>query len=503
MAAEDTRTTAGTPEVPTPPETPTQLLHRLTSYVPDREWTEPLDDERVVSDFQLNDLAHFPMPYKRYDDDLPRVLLPGDLPGAGAPTRAVLAGTAEVPAAALDLSGLARLLFLSAGVTRTTVRDGIRILFRAAGSAGARFPLELYVAVPAGAGGRDTDVPAGVHWYDPEAHALVTVGPPPGGSAPSVVVTGVPWRTGWRYRERGFRHIYWDAGTMLAQLLALGDSAGLTARLFTAFADDEVSALVGADGVREFPVAVVALGEGDPALHPTADAMSGHHDPDAVVFPLVTAAQHAGRRTVLGPELGRGAPVGLLAPGGEDAPVDDVVLRKGSVRRLRADRSVPREALVDAMTLALRGIDLPHWVGVNAVDGVPTGVHRWPDLAAPVRPLPEAVCREELHRAALEQGLAHDAAFVVMSGADLTALDDHAYREAQLLAGLVEGRLHLVAWSLGLAASGMTFRDTDLPDLLGTDVAGLLWTCVGVPEYRTRRSGAPGSPAEVTIIWPR
>ena len=132
-----------------------------------------------------------------------------------------------------------------------------------------------------------------------------------------------------------------------------------------------------------------------------------------------------------------------------------------------------------------------------------TGIHRWPDLAAPVRPLPEAVCREELHRAALEQGLAHDAAFVVMSGADLTELDDHAYREAQLLAGLVEGRLHLVAWSLGLAASGMTFRDTDLPDLLGTDVAGLLWTCVGVPEYRTRRSGAPGSPAEVTIIWPR
>ena len=36
-----------------------------------------------------------------------------------------------------------------------------------------------------------------------------------------------------------------------------------------------------------------------------------------------------------------------------------------------------------------------------------------------------------------------------------------------------------------------------------TDVAGLLWTCVGVPEYRTRRSGAPGSPADVTIVWPR
>ena len=60
-------------------------------------------------------------------------------------------------------------------------------------------------------------------------------------------MTGVPWRTGWRYRERGFRHIYWDAGTMLAQLLALADSTGLTARLFTTFPDAEVAALVGAD----------------------------------------------------------------------------------------------------------------------------------------------------------------------------------------------------------------------------------------------------------------
>ena len=50
----------------------------------------------------------------------------------------------------------------------------------------------------------------------------------------------------------------------------------------------------------------------------------------------------------------------------------------------------------------------------------------------------------------------------------------------------------------------MTFRDTDLADTARRrDVAGLLWTCVGVPEYRTRPSGLPGSPADVTIVWPR
>ena len=482
-------------------ERPTHRLHRLTSYQPDREWTEPLDDERVVRDLTLEDPARRPMPYKDYPGDLPRTVLPTALPGSSAPAVDVLAGTVEVDGTVTDLDALARILFLASGVTRTTVRNGVRRLFRAAGSAGARFPLELYVTVPDGhAGG----LPSGVHWYDPEAHALVTVGPPPRGEAAAVVVTGVPWRSGWKYRERAFRHVYWDAGTMLSQLLAAADSAGLGARLFTAFPDVEVCALVGVDGVREWPVAVAALGQGEPALHPGGDAVSGRHDADGVVFPLVTDAQDAGRRTELGPERPRGGPVRLSANGsGDGAPVEDVVLRKGSMRRMRRDASLPRAVLVDAMTVATRGVDVPHWVGVNAVDGVPSGIHRWPGLDPPVRALDEQATREALYSAALEQGLAGDAAFVAISGVELDTVDDHRYREVQLDAGLVEGRLHLMAVTLGYGASGMTFRDSDIADLLGEDVACLLWTCVGVPEYRTRRSGAPGSPAEVSIVWPR
>jgi hypothetical protein len=73
----------------------------------------------------------------------------------------VLAGTARVAPAALDLPQLSRLLYLSAGVVRTMERPyGIQP-FRAAGSAGGRFPLELYVAVPDG-----VPLPPGVHWYD-------------------------------------------------------------------------------------------------------------------------------------------------------------------------------------------------------------------------------------------------------------------------------------------------------------------------------------------------
>jgi len=70
-------------------ETASQTLHRLTSHAwswyehsrkdPDRMWTIPVDDPRVVQDLEVNDLDRLPWHYKRYEEDVPRVPLPRDL----------------------------------------------------------------------------------------------------------------------------------------------------------------------------------------------------------------------------------------------------------------------------------------------------------------------------------------------------------------------------------------------------------------------------------------
>jgi hypothetical protein len=165
----------------------------------------------------------------------------------------------------------------------------------------------------------------------------------------------------------------------------------------------------------------------------------------------------------------------------------------------------PTQSLSDsvartALAVALRGIDLPHFVAVHAVGGLEPGVYRWPDLSAPVR---AGELRRELYRVALDQGLPRDAAFVVIGTADVSALDDREYREAQLAAGLVEGRLHLAAYALGAGASGMTFLDSEIPGLVGEQLDGLLFTCVGVPEYRSKAGGLPGAPNEIRMVQPR
>jgi hypothetical protein len=477
-------------------ETATQTLHRLTSMGPYDEatvWEPPVDDPRVVHDLVVNDLDRLPWFYKRYPESLPTVGLPRDLPVTGAGAVDVLAGKATVAPGELSLAQLSRLLHLCAGVVRTMRRPYGEYLFRAAGSAGGRFPLEVYLATPDGG-----PVPGGVYWYHPRDHGLVRVGPPPRGGAPVLVVTGVPWRTGWRYRERGYRHVYWDAGTMLAQVLAAADSAGVTARLHSRFPDRAVAGLVGVDGVHEWPVAVVGLGAGTPALVASGPAASGAVDSAPVEFPLVTSAQRAGERDDLGAAWDRGAPVEVPSRG--DATVEAVILTRGSQRRMDASRALPQDVLSTSLRAALRGTGVPHWVVVHHVDGVPPGLYRWPELARPVR---AGDLRDELYHVCVDQGLGRDAAFVVIAATDVTALDDREYRDAQLAAGLVEGRLHLLAYALGASASGMTFADSLLPGLLGEPLQGLLFTCVGVPEYASAAGGMPGRPTPVRQVTPR
>jgi hypothetical protein len=479
-------------------ETASQTLHRLTSHGPydaahpDLIWEPPVDDPRVVADLVVNDTDRLPWFYKRYDRDLPTESLPRELPTTTDSTVTVIAGTADIRPGTLDMPQLSRLLHLSAGVVRTMERPYATWLFRAAGSAGGRFPLELYVAVPEG-----NDLEPGVHWYQPEAHALVQVGPPPRGSVPTVVVTGVPWRTGWRYRERGYRHVYWDAGTMLSQLLAVATSAGIEPALFTRFPDAAVASLVGADGVHEWPVAMVALGGDKPAIDATGLAVAGRVDDAPVEFPLETAAQRAGDMNVLGAPWERPDPVETPILGGP--PIDAVVLSRGSSRLLDPSKTVSDEMFRTSMLAAMRGIEVSHTVAVHAVDGMAPGIYRWPERV----PRREGNVREELYRLAFEQELAQDAAFVTIATADIGALDDRSYREAQLGAGIAEGRLHLLAYALGAAASGMTFADSELEGVVGARVDGLLLTCVGVPEYPSATGGAPGEPTRVRSVTPR
>jgi nitroreductase len=472
-----------------------RLYHALTSYGPARAYDQPPPDHPLVlQDFVPNNLATWPAPCKAYREGLPIVELPREWPAIAIPATAVLAGRRAIPGAELNLPTIARLLHLSSGVVRIGQRsNGRTILFRAAGSAGGRFPLEVYLSARGVDGLSD-----GVYWYDPVRHALVQIGPAAGGDVTTLIVTGIPWRTGWRYAERGFRHIYWDAGTMLAQTIALAESAGLDPRLRSRFPDAAATMLVGADGVHEFPVAILTLGDGRPAIEPQPSAVRGAVDAaQPIEFPLITRTQHAGDAD----ELGDPWPPGAALVGGPpaSADLDSVILQRGSTRLMDQAAAVTRPIFEFSVSAALRGTRVAHFIAVHAVEGMEQGLYQWPNVQRPIRRGP---LREELLWVCWDMNLARDAAFVVMGTIDLASIDDRGYREAQLDAGIVEGRLHLAAYALGIGASGMTFLDSEIEGLLGEPLAALLFTCVGVPTYHNKAGGPPGQPVAVTSPTP-
>jgi SagB-type dehydrogenase family enzyme len=131
--------------------------------------------------------------------------------------------------------------------------------FRGYSSAGALYPIEAYVAAPDALYSFDALTPGLVRVGEGDARSAVAAAVGASGDT-FVVLTGVHSRTGWKYMERGYRHVWWDAGTMLANLLALAAAEGLEPLLFTGFVDADVNELLGIDGEHEFALALLGLG---------------------------------------------------------------------------------------------------------------------------------------------------------------------------------------------------------------------------------------------------
>lgn len=449
------------------PESAAHRFQRLTSYSPGRSWLVPVRDAEIRQDFLPLDPGCEPARHKVYSPDRVRVPLPDRGRADESLGAQVLSAGADTPAngGAFDLAEIAWLLLWSAGIRPSPLSRSGDHGFRAAASAGNRHPIEVYLNAH-----RVTDLADGLWHYDPVAHELVSLGPPAADGV-AIILTGVPWRTQWRYAERGYRHLWWDAGSVIAQLAALARANGRRARIRLDFPDADVADMVGADERVELPLAIVEL-TGQIGWHrPERAAAAGDLGSVPWDFPLVRkthAAAQLDTWTLRSPGHRRPAARDIKVPG-QVAPLSTEELVKG---RLTTRKFAPEALPADALNWPLEvAVSPPDWDGADpgatvtvfahAVRGLVAGRY---DLssARPKLDQPGDV-RAQAQAACMNQAPARDCAYLVLLAADLdAALDsrgERGYRDLQLYAGLAVSRCQLAATALGLGSCPLTVCD--------------------------------------------
>lgn len=162
----------------------------------------------------------------------------------------------------LTLAEVSQLLWAAQGITGS-------YSYRTAPSAGALYPLEVYLVV-----GDVHNLSQGIYRYRPDRHELIKV---VGGdqrvmlasaafeqdcvreSAVVVVFTAIYERTTRKYGQRGIRYVYMDLGHAAQNVYLQATSLNLGTVSVGAFDDDEIKRIMNMPG-EEHPLCIMPVG---------------------------------------------------------------------------------------------------------------------------------------------------------------------------------------------------------------------------------------------------
>lgn len=163
----------------------------------------------------------------------------------------------------LDLKAVSQLLWAAQGITGNW--GG-----RTAPSAGALYPLQLYVIT-----GSVEDLTPGIYRYDPEPHELVIMArgdmrarlsraaleqSSVRNGAVDLVFTAIYRRTTGKYGKRGIRYVHMEIGHAAQNVCLQATAMGLGAVTVGAFQDEEVSTLLHLPE-HEVPLYIIPVGK--------------------------------------------------------------------------------------------------------------------------------------------------------------------------------------------------------------------------------------------------
>jgi SagB-type dehydrogenase family enzyme len=399
------------------------------------------------------------------------------------------------------IAHLSRLLFFSNGVTGIVrYPQGASRMLRASPSAGALYPTEIYVATRAIHG-----LEAGLYNYQVPGHELVRLwegdqldeirracGDDPRFEHANycILLTGLYWRSAWRYRERGYRRVLLDTGHVLANLAAYAACEHCRVHPMPGFLDAALNGLFFFDDAVEgtlvcAPVTQAGVEAPGAPLWTSASAVAEEIDAAELTDPReltqsATVALHrkssCAEPTPVASAPGLGAAtaraIPLEAPGELTDTLPQTILHRRSARSYSAENPIDLVSLGRALGFALghtpepdtpspcreAGILRAHVAALN-VDGLDAGLYEVEGAGEALLPIAMGDLRPKLFHVSLGQEIARDAAAVlILSAPARTALElfgERVYRYLHLEAGVIGQRFQLAAGALDLKGCGI------------------------------------------------
>jgi len=413
---------------------------------------------------------------------------------------------------------LGRILFHANGVTGILRFEGGGGHFlRASPSAGALYPTEIYAVV------RDfDDLEPGIYNYQARTHELVQLwegdhldtiqracGPEArlDGVRACLVLTGLLWRSAWRYHERGYRRVLLDTGHVLANIVAYAPTEGFAAIPAPAFVDAELNGLFFFDEAKEGALVCVPLFEEDEAP-PAFPLWPSPRVPTPALRPRTFSCEDDLRESATvslhcATACSQPAPLGDLPVGIDPPLVSDRSIPLEHAPELAGKMAEAIEARRSARTFGERPIslsDLGRALGfafgrgedraasfptreagllhahlvARRVAGLEPGLYEIEGAGESLLPISVGDFEQELLHLSLGQEIARSCAAAVVfsapSDASIEAYGERAYRYLHLEAGGIGERLQLAMTQLGRGACGVGgFFDDEAAALIDID----------------------------------
>ncbi len=204
-----------------------------------------------------------------------------------------------------SVATLSDVLLLSYALTAKRQMASQTMYYRSVPSAGALYPTELYVCPH-----QIEDLEPGVYYYDIHSFSLKQLRC--GDSMPlmdtdqktspcddvvaTILLSGIFFRSSWKYRSRAFRYVSLDTGHLLENIVLALNLYAMPHTVSYSFDRDSLHDLIGVDGHREACFASIQIYGQTESQQQTLDRTA--RDPVALAAEILDASQVSTRESV-------------------------------------------------------------------------------------------------------------------------------------------------------------------------------------------------------------